>query len=310
MTPKAPPRGEGGGGSPLDHATRSSSGRPSNRSRLTFPEVFDRGKAFFRGRETLEGVLARRILNATDPADPDTADHLIRLRRRRSRMDGSLAGSLILTARAVWELMELGAPPDHAAVVRMSGYLLTRQNKDGRWSEDGEAGDGFFSPGPRADAIAPLELPSRTVFSQEDDARFVASCLALRAVLRAGHDQRGPVRTHLDGLLSIRAIDPHLAFVAVGAFGAAPPEYLDRIGSLVASILERQQADGSWDGVTIFHAVDMLLGVPTADARAAVRGAAPLLAALQREDGAFDETGSEAIALIALRAIDASRTAA
>lgn len=282
----------------------------SNRSTLHFEEQLRRAADFFRGRNTLEGVVARRVLRVPSHEDEDLADHLIRERRRKSRMDGSLNGSLVLTARATWELLELGAPNDHAGVVRFTGYLLEQQDLPGRWSDDGQAGNGFFSPGPRSEPIAPLVLPSGTVFTEEDDARFVASCLALRAVLRAGHDRRAAVRAHLDGLLAIRAIDSHLAFVALGALGMAPPPFLDRIGPLVEEVGRRQADDGSWGDVTIFHAVDMLLSLPTAQARAVVRKAAPLIAALQTDSGAFDETESESIALIALRALDASRAAA
>ena len=273
-----------------------------------FPVVLERAKDFFRDRETVEGVVARRVLNAPGHDDVDLADHLIRERRRRTRMDGSLGGSLILTAQAAWDLMELGAPTDHAGVVRMAGYLLTQQNLPGRWSEDGVAGDGFFSPGPRPEPIAPLELPSGTVFRDEDDARFVASGLVLRTVLRAGHEERAQVRNHLDGLLSIHAFDPHLAFVVLGALGMAPPRYQERIGTLIGETASRQAADGTWPDVTIFHAVDMLFGVPSAAARATIRTAAPHIASLQRESGAFDTRESEAIALIAVRALDVART--
>ena len=282
----------------------------SQRSDLHFNAQSDRAAAFFRSRETLPGVLARRLLHSVAPDDDELADHLIRERRRRSRMDGSIGGSLTLTARAVWEMMDLGATADHAGVVRMTGYLLEQQDAPGRWSEDGQAGDGFFSPGDRAGVVAPLVLPSGTAFEEDQDARFVASCLALRVVLRAGHDRRAAVHSHLNGLLAIHAIDPHLTFVAVGALALAPPSFIDRIGPLIDDLTSRQADDGSWPGVTVFHAIDMLLGVPTVQARAMVRKAAPLIASGQTASGAFDETESEEIALIALRALDTARTLA
>lgn len=280
----------------------------TQRSSLQFREQFDRAAAFFRDRPTLEGVAARRLLNATAAGDAALADHLVRERRRRSRMDGSIDGSLVLTARALSDLLDLGVQPDDAGVVRFAGYLLTRQGKPGRWSDDGSAGDGFFSPGPRDRPIAPLQLPSGADFEEEDDARFVASCLALRAVLRAGHDGRASVRTHLERLLALRTYDPHLAFVVLGAVGLAPPEYHGHIGGLLRDLAARQQPDGTWPGVSVFHAVDMLLGVPSAAARALVRTAAPFIAGLQQDSGAFDRGGSELLALIALRALDAART--
>ena len=282
----------------------------TQRSSLQFRAQFERAGAFFRDRPTLEGVLARRLLSAPAPGDASLADHLARERRRKSRMDGSLGGSLVLTARALCDLLDLGAQVDDAGAVRMAGYLITRQNKPGRWSDDGSAGDGFFSPGPREERIAPLALPTGTTFPDEDDARFVASCLALRAVLRAGHENRPPVRTHLERVLAIRVPDPHLAFVVVGAVGMAPPEYHPRIAGLVTGIGGRQGEDGTWPEVTIFHAVDMLLSAPSPAVRALVRKASPHVAGLQRASGAFDDGEREELALIALRALDAARTIA
>jgi len=300
------------GGPPPDASTRRQrlgAARPGNRSPLQFRTEFERAFAFFKGRQSLQAILARRLLMCGTPDDDELADHLIRERRRRTRMDGSTADSLVLTARATWEMMELGAPHDHAGVVRMTGYLLNRQDQPGRWSEDGAAGNGFFSPGSGDEPIAPLALPSGTTFHDDDDARFVASCLALRAVLRAGHERRAAVRAHIEGLLSIRTIDPHLMFVALGALGTAPPEFGPRVAPLMDAVAERQLEDGSWPGVTIFHAADLILAVPTAAAYAAVRRAAPFIAGMQTASGAFDASESESIALIALRALDASRTA-
>ena len=88
----------------------------------------------------------------------------------------------------------------------------------------------------------------------------------------------------------------------------APPEYHPRIAGLVTEIGGRQREDGTWPEVTIFHAVDMLLSVPSPTARALVRAAAPHIAGLQRPSGAFGEGDSEEISLIALRALDAART--
>jgi hypothetical protein len=271
-----------------------------------FDDQLARARQFFRDQATLEGVLARRVLGPA-PGDPSLADHLIRERRRRSRMDGSTGGSLVLTAQALTDLLDLGAQPDDAGAVRMAGYLLTRQNQPGRWSDDGSAGDGFFSPGPRDRPIAPLTLSTGATFDHEEDARFVASCLALRAVLRAGHENRAPVRTHLERLLAIRVFDRHLAFVVVGALGAAPPPYQPRLTALLSDLGGRQLADGTWSEVAIFHALDMLLGVPSPAARALIRAAAPHLAGLQQPSGAFGDHDSEALALIAVRALDLVR---
>ena len=271
--------------------------------------ALENAAGFFAPRETVEGFVARRLLGVTAPRDAELADHLIRERRRRSRLDGSIGGSLVLTARALWELLELGAERDHSSVVRLAGFLLEQQDRPGRWSDDGAAGDGFFSPGERTSPIAPLQLPSGTVFREEADARFVASCLALRAVLRAGHESRRKVVTHLESLLRVRVLEPHLDFVVLGALGMAPPSYWTRIEPLVAEAARHQQADGTWLNVTVFHAVDLLVSVPTRAARALIVRAAPFVASQQVPSGAFDPTENEAVALIGLRALLAARAA-
>jgi hypothetical protein len=264
----------------------------------------ERAAEFFRERDSYEGVLARRVFGEPTSYDRQLADHLIRERRRRSRMDGSIAGGLVLTARALWEIMELGADAEHAGVVRLSGYLLSRQDLPGHWSDEGMAGDGFFSPGPRRQPIAPLVLRSGTVFEDEMDARFVASCLALRGVLRAGHEDRPPVRAHLERLLRLKLNDPRLAFVVLGAIGLAPPSYLARVGPLLDETARGQQPDGTWPGVTVFHAVELLMSVPNAQGRSLVARAASHIAGLQTASGAFDATDNQALALIAVRALE------
>ena len=283
-------------------------GRVSGGTTVPFAAELGSAAAFFAVRETLHGVVARRILGQPAADDRDLADHLIRERRRRSRLDGSIGGSLVATAQALWELLELGAERSNAGVVRLAGFLLAQQDRPGRWSDDGIAGDGFFSPGPRTTTIAPLALPSGTVFTREDDARFVASCLTLRAVLRAGHENRAPVVTHLESLLRLRVLEPHLGFVVLAALGMAPPTYWTRIDALVAEAARHQRDDGSWPDVTAFHAVELLLTVPTRAARLLIARAAPFIASQQVASGAFDPSESEAIALTALRALITART--
>lgn len=271
--------------------------------------ALERVAAFFADRDTLHGVVARRLLGQAHPRDRDLTDHLIRERRRRTRLDGSISGSLVATAQALWELLELGAARDDAGVVRLAGFLLAQQNQPGRWSEDGIAGLGFFSPGLRSSPIAPLALPSGTVFTAEDDARFVASCLTLRAVLRAGHEHRPAVAAHLESLLRLRVFEPHLGFVVLAALGMAPPPYWTRLEALVTEAARHQREDGSWPDVTVFHAVEMLLTVPTPQARRLIGRAAPHMASLQTAGGGFDDAGSEALALTALRALITARAA-
>ena len=49
---------------------------------------------------------------------------------------------------------------------------------------------GFFAPAPPTQRLAPVTLPIGKVYRVEVAARFAISCLALRAALRAGYQDR------------------------------------------------------------------------------------------------------------------------
>lgn len=281
----------------------------------------DRLASFFRDRATRAGVLARRLLGMPKKTDEQLADHLVRERRRKTRIDGSVEGSLTRTAWLSWELLSLGCPPDHAAVVRTVGYILAQQERPGSFgegcSDDQHARKtcshyvrGFFSPGTRETVAPPVVLPSGVVVGGDDAARFAASCLALRVALRAGEDRRTGVRQHVESLLEMDDLwdaagswPATLAFLALGATALGPLEYRGPVADVAAGIVGRQDPDGGWQGVDLLHALDMLMAVGTPASLDAVRRALPLLCTLQHENGAFDEDGSEERALIALRAL-------
>lgn len=264
--------------------------------------------AFFQDRASPAGVAARRLLGKSAPGDAELADHLIRERRRRSRMDGSIDGSLVATARAAWELLDLGAPVDHASVVRLTGFLLGRQDLPGRWGEEDGRGTGFFSAGPVDIPVAPLRLATGVVFEDEQDARFVASCIALRSVLRAGQDERDRVQAHVRALLDIGPLAPPLEFVVLGTVGVASPERRDAVATLTDAAVARQGQDGQWPEVPLFHALETLSTIPTGTARAAIRRALPSLLARQQPSGAFDPDDREDLALIAVRGLTTGST--
>ena len=283
--------------------------------------ALERTYGFFRQRQTKEGVLARQMFDP-DPADLQLVDHLIRERRRITRMDGSVDGSLIRTAWVAWELLELGCPTDHAAVVRTVGWLLQQQDAGGHalegcTPERHETHEchhfvtGLFSPGPRDSQLAPLTLPCGVVFANEEDARLAASFFALRTVLRAREERRGAVRRHLASLASLAEgwINGHagrslnLALLAIAALSAAPREYRQEAASLMNWVLDQQAADGGENGTHLFLALEALLAMPIPAAMEAIRTTIPTLVNLQRESGAFDDAECEVIALIGLRAL-------
>jgi hypothetical protein len=276
---------------------------------------------FFRDRGTREGVVARRLLGRSNPGDAELTEHLIRQRRRKTRMDGSVDGSLVRTAWTAIELMDLGCAPDHAAVVRTIGFLTAAEERSGHFgegcSDERHARrlcrhylSGFFSAGTWDDAVAPLAFPSGVVAEGEPQARFAASCFALRAALRAGEDRRPAVRRHVQSLLALQSLwdasdstwTPDLVFFALGALAHAPIEFRERAAGLADAVVARLDPEHGWPDAHLFHALDMLLGFAAPVARVTVQRIAPLLCTLQRASGAFDGDREEA-SLIALRAL-------
>ena len=283
--------------------------------------AIQRTQAFFRGRQTKAGVLARQMVRP-DPGDAALTEHLIRERRLRTRMDGSIEGSLILTACTVCELLELRCPLDHAAVVRTLGFVLARQDQAGHAFEGCSPErhaqqlchhyvSGFFSAAPRDRELAPLAFPSGVEVSGEEEARFAASCFALRVVLRAREERRDGVRRHLESIVALTSdwqpggggwsVD--LVLFALSGLALAPPQYRGHMARLTEGVAALQQPTGEWQQAHMFHALDVLLAIPTPAAQECVRKAVPHLSGLQRDSGAFDEADSEAKALIALRAM-------
>ena len=87
---------------------------------------------------------------------------------------------------------------DSPAIVRPLAWLLDLQDRPGSFHDGCDRARharqlcqhylaGFFAPAPPAQRLAPVTLPTGKVFRVESAARFAISCLALRAVLRAGY---------------------------------------------------------------------------------------------------------------------------
>jgi hypothetical protein len=281
----------------------------------------DRVVRWFAERDSCEAVVARQLVGRPRPDDAATAGFMIRERRRRTRMDGSVDASLLRTVRTVGELLDLGSLPDDAPVVRTLGYVLSRQNAPGHFGEGCDAErhvsqlcshhlTGFFSPGPRDDALAPLAMPTGVTIDGEEDARFVVSCAALRVVLRAGEDRRASVRQHVQCLFDIPGLwaadnrwPLDLQVCALGGVMLGPFEDRDRLDACVAAVTARQASDGSWPGGELFNVLDVLTALGTPTARQAVARSVPLVIAAQRDDGTWGGDAVDARALIGLRAM-------
>jgi hypothetical protein len=289
--------------------------------------VRERLLEFFRQRKTRAGVLARRLFKIPSPEDPELVEHLIRERRRQTRLDGSMEGGLVATAWCAWELLQLDCPPDHAGVVRTVGYLLRQQDQPGRYGEgcDPErheraachhVASGFFSPGTVEQKIAPLTFPSGVTVSDETDARFAASCFALRTVIKAHEDRRDSVRRHLNSLLELPGLwsdwggrwHPDLVFFALGPLALVPLDLRAKVAPLVSYVASQQNPDGGWTGASPFHAVEMLSLAPLPEARESVARSAPLLCNLIQESESLETPVGEERALITLRALKAAES--
>lgn len=285
--------------------------------------VRERLADFFRDQKTRAGVLGRRLLGIAAPDDAELAEHLIRERRLKTRMDGSMDGALVPTAWSAWELLQLEAPADNAGVVRMVGFLLRQQDQPGRVFGEGcrpylherkwcsHYVGGFFSAGPTEQPIAPARFPTGVLVGTEQHARFAASCFALRTVIRAGEDRREAVHRHVASLLGLPDLwterggewPPDLVFFALGAVALAPLHLRERAAEASAQVIARQQADGSWPGADLFHALDMLLLVPSPRARDAVRRALPPASRLIQEGTTLSEDAGAERGLVVLRAL-------
>ncbi len=296
--------------------------------------AIERAAVFFDGRETRAGVVARHLLGRSRPEDERLVATLVRERRSKLKGDGSVGGDLVATAWLAWELMDLGRGHDDDAVRRSVKWLLARQDKDGsecclpRRHEitlNGHSIGGFFAYRSSGRTIHRLVLPDGASAVSDQGARFLASCFALRTVLRAGqyeaeaharaeaaerrlHAPRAKavgakpasgilelplVRRHVGSLLALPKMwdtwgglwQPTLTVSALAAIAWAPLPFRAQLPILAEHLALNQKPDGSWRNLDIVHAVDSLVTVPLPQAREAVALAAPKLARLQTPKG-------------------------
>jgi hypothetical protein len=312
--------------------------------------AIERATVYFDGRDTRAGVVARRLLGRARPDDDRLVAALVRERRGRIRSDGSVGGDLVATAWVAWELMDLGRGLDDESVRRTAKWLLGRQDKDGaevclpRRHEitlnDHSIG-GFFSYRPKGRTVRRLVLPSGAATVSDQGSRFLASCFALRSVLRAGQLEaeaqtraaaerqvlvapaKAPkgrpalgildlplVRRHVGSLLALPKMwdtwggiwQPTLTVGALAAIAWAPLPFRAQLPILAEHLALNQKPDGSWRNLDIIHAVDSLVAVQLPQAREAVALAAPKLARLQNPKGTIGGgTHAEERTLAALR---------
>jgi hypothetical protein len=282
----------------------------------------DRLRLYFASATTRQGILARRALGDPAPEDDFLAQRLVEEMRAEARADGSIAGAVVPTIWRAHELLDLGCEPDQTGAVQVMGWVLELQSKPGAFSDGCTAPrhahracehfiSGFFSPAPPAHRLAPVMLPNGKVFRAESAARFAISCLALRAALRGRLEQRPAVVQHLVSLIQLQEQweqwDAYFAADAIvagiHALALASPSHRAVLPKLAAIVAANQVEDGTWPTADLFHTLEALNAVGTAEAHAAVRRAVPALLARQRIDGSFGPTAQQERALIGLRSL-------
>jgi hypothetical protein len=284
--------------------------------------AIERAATYFAGRETRQGYVARRLLGHPRPEDERLAEALMKERRTRVRTDGSVGGDLVATAWLAWEVLDLGAPNTAQTVHRPVNWILGRQEKDGAFAEGctprrhelklcEHAIGGFFSYRSSGRTVRRLTLPTGAAVTSDQGARFLASCFALRTVLRAGQEERTLVRRHVGSLLALPKMwdswgglwAPTLTVGALAAIAWAPPPFRGQLPILSEHLALNQKPDGSWRNLDIVHAVDALVAVPLPQAKEAVALAAPRLAKMQSQKGVIGSGPyAEERTLVALRA--------
>lgn len=284
--------------------------------------AIDRLASFFAAEPTRQGILAREALGRPAPADGALRERLVAQMRAETRLDGSLGGATMPTIFRAMELMDLGHRGDQAGTIRVLGWILGLQGKPGAFGEGCTDArhqhrvcehfmSGFFSPAPPNVSVAPITLPNGKVFRAEAAARFAVSCLALRAALRAGYENRPLVEQHVASLT--RLVDgwedwggyfaPDMVASGLHALSLAQPPYREVLPRVSSIFLANQNEDGTWTNADLFHVVEALTASGAVESRQALRRAAGALVARQRDDGSFGGTAQQERALIALRAL-------
>src|SRR6266545_4315035 len=237
---------------------------------------------FFQDRHTRQGVLARQGLGKERPGDAKLVELLYNEGGAKSRMDGSIGDSLVDTAWAAWELMDLGMDALSGGLSRLIAWVLTKI----------EAAEPLAVP-------TPLTLPSGVVFEAPDHAALAARCLGVRALVRAHQGERPGVAREIEAIATAPQPETlNLSASVLSALALAPPAHRHHLDGLVNRLGAAQNTDGGWTGTDLFHMLEALVLAGIRPARAVVAKAAPALLTLQRDGGAFDDPPSEERALI------------
>ena len=239
---------------------------------MKLKSAFEKVTAFLAERDTRQGIVARQLAGQERPTDAKLADILAAELRARTKMDGSIEGSVVRTAWAAWEMMDLGADPLHGGLDRLVSWTL-QQVESGTISDQ-----------------APLTLPTGALLQDSEGSTFAARCLGLRTVLRARREARPGVARLLDQLANgPQPATLDLSACALAALALVPPPHRRHLDGLVSRLGRAQAADGGWSEADLFHMLEALVLAGIRPARVVAAQAAPALLARLRDDGSFDD---------------------
>lgn len=215
------------------------------------------------------GFLARQLAQRPAPNDAVLAGVLRNERRAATRMDGSIGGSLLDTAWAAWEIMDLGADVLDGGLSRLVGWVVS--------TLEGAA---------VATATGALALPNGAVLSSVEEALFAARCIGLRVALRARQGERPGIVQQVADLATQDQPTLTLTVSALGAVALAPPPHHAQVDHWVQRVAEAQGADGGWTGSDRFHVLEGLMLAGTKAARTVITRAVPVILGFEPEDDA------------------------
>jgi len=285
-------------------------------------EAIQRLALYFATEPSRQGYLARQALGRPLPGDAQLANRLRQELAAGVRADGTVSGGAVPTIWRAHELLDLGQPDDSTAITRTLAWMLDQQDRPGAFQDGCDRIRparrlcqhyiaGFFSPGPPTLRLAPVTLPTGKVFRVDAAARFAISCLALRAALRLGGEDRPAIRHHLQSLTQISEqwtewngyFAPDLIVAGLHALAAAGERHRKVVRRIVDLITAHQGVEGGWPSADLFQVLEALQAADTPEAQIAVRRAATALVARQRADGTFGTSAQQERALIGLRAL-------
>lgn len=264
--------------------------------------------------------------------DPDEARRWVRRILDLQDASGAWAGDVLATAGALMTLAEIraaaGLREQDPKIGLAIDWLRARRGVPGTWSDGCSKNrhalgichhflGGFFSPGPPEVPQVEVTLRSGARTVGDADARFAASALALRCLLRWATPTRD-TRLHLEGLRHVVALwperpPPGLSTVSLLAaihalLGSTVAEDRAAAERGLRVVAGKQRGDGSWVETDPFQALEVFEraeseGVGSERARRALWHGARLLISTQNSAGSWGGDDPPRRALIAWRAL-------